>query len=1391
MRPRSDQAGRRAARRAVAEMLESRRLLCGIAHEQRPIGAVLPEYDPALHAAGKADPNGPEADTGGILWVNRGNDGFAAAFGTQADAARNVVDAAFYFWNQVVTNLNQDGGNSQLDVTLNALARGSGVGGNGGVNTRIGNKPRTSSVSIGGGLDRNNNGTVEDGEGFYIDPNPYDFSEFRGGIVNAFTGGATTGGPGDTGAWDLFSLVTVELQHALGFDTWNQLAWVQDPSDYIRPAGATHAAAANDVVDGPGKLYTFNGGGVQALLTSNNGGSGGTDFGYAVHSARPNNSYSTGGVTYVGQDDTGVPVYFNRRRYLPSASAARMLGLVYGYTIRPPELAHGSFYAVPDRANRTIFVANPDVDSNDLMELRFAGTNLIVTLDIGDDVAGTNMGGLFVSELSRLAFDRVVMDGGGGNDILRVDSTDFAAVTLRGGAGDDFLDLGFIQRNLDLINGAVVADGGSGFDRVFIYDNLDVSADTFTFDAGPSNSLTMDATGSFASLTCLSCEEVNPTTGSGADTVDFYGLPAGVKAHVKSAGGADNVNIGKGVAGVGAQGVRGDIEVQNDPSFTRLHVNDRGNATARTANMLSFSAQFGGLVGLTGGAVFWDVADISDITITTGSAADAINLQQVTERLFVRSSGGRDQVSVGNSASGLAQIVNAIDVGPNDDFVFSDIIIDDAASATGRNYAWTRSGAGFLLAGLPAGFGYHNVLQLSVRGGGGNDNFTLNGIDDNFINVDGNGGFDTLLIDDRSMPFAFVQSSVYPDAFSRFTGGIFGTEIVTGHVDLESVTFYAHPSSTTLDAYGSAASIPAGQQMTVFLGNNPDTINLYPRDAADAPTILSNFGILGGGGTDVLHVRGEAAVAGFNLTLSNPFGAGTQNIFGLGPGGFGVAGVEQITIHGGSGDDAFALNQYTSGVALRVLGNGGQDALSVGAGNLQAFITNIAALHYDGGDGVDTLLVDNSGSGSAFTYTRNVGVLSVNRNDFIAPYSLTMTDAQTETLDVRAGAGVDEFRLDAVEPFSTTILQGGPNWDTLRLGFASHTVDDIRGSIQFYGEAGGAQVVVDDSGDVTGDTLHLDGISLGAYAGDDLFGPGGSLLFFSLGPPLFGLGITIHLGSGADTVYAQPHPEVPVVINAGGPAEREGGDALNLALAGAANYVLNPGATGAGTLSSDNLAPLSFTGVGAVDIDDIVPSALSGELVVDGPQLAIVHAFSEDVSVALVVGYLVLENLDTGELIPFGNMAVSYDPGTNAATHTFPGYASGLLPDGNYRALLQPGYTDLYGNASAEPFSFDFFFLSGDATRDGRVDVADLGVLATNWQQGGAVFTQGDLNYDGFVDVADLGILATQWQAALPATPGAPFAPFGGRAAPEGLRAPRPVGRGLFASRRVIDLLER
>jgi hypothetical protein len=138
--------------------------------------------------------------------------------------------------------------------------------------------------------------------------------------------------------------------------------------------------------------------------------------------------------------------------------------------------------------------------------------------------------------------------------------------------------------------------------------------------------------------------------------------------------------------------------------------------------------------------------------------------------------------------------------------------------------------------------------------------------------------------------------------------------------------------------------------------------------------------------------------------------------------------------------------------------------------------------------------------------------------------------------------------------------------------------------------------------------------------------------------------------------------------------------------------------------------------------------------------------FSADVGGSLTVSSLQIVNLASG--LPITPQSFSYDPLYHRAIVTF----DPAMLDANYRLTIPAG--TLPGQPSLH--QLDFFILSGDANRDRKVDVADLGILASNWQQSPRTFSQADFNYDGIVDVADLGILASKWQQEL-AAPSAPF----------------------------------
>src|SRR5262245_39516484 len=156
-----------------------------------------------------------------INWVNMGlaNDGFAAVFGAKAGQARAVVNAAIDSWERVISDFNN--GANKIDLTIRMATEADadtwGFGG-GNINT-IGGQAPPGGITVDNGkpvsglilLGRGNDGH---GDGFFIDPTPYDNSEFQGDMFNAFS--ARSDAAAVSGLHDFHSLVLAEMTHALG-----------------------------------------------------------------------------------------------------------------------------------------------------------------------------------------------------------------------------------------------------------------------------------------------------------------------------------------------------------------------------------------------------------------------------------------------------------------------------------------------------------------------------------------------------------------------------------------------------------------------------------------------------------------------------------------------------------------------------------------------------------------------------------------------------------------------------------------------------------------------------------------------------------------------------------------------------------------------------------------------------------------------------------------------------------------------------------------------------------------------------------------------------------------------------------------------------------------------
>ena len=406
-----------------------------------------------------------------FVWVNRGlaSDRFDETFGASAALARGVVDAVFASWERVITNLNHTlfGGPGIINITVSMAATGTGFGASASASFQSG-FPTSGTVTVGRGNDTNSDGKG-DGGGFFLDPTPMDHSEFQGDPTRgAFLGVATSGGPA-AGKSDLFSLVNAEITHSLGL--FSTPARVNNP---LNGTITNTGVIDNSEGGGIGTYYVFDGPSVTHLMTSNNGGGGGSSFSSAIHTAgKPGtgtnqplafNSAFRGNRNLVGADDAGNAVYSFGERTLVNDVLALIFKDSYNYAIVMPQ-TFGTTYAFMNEATGTLTVRGGLSNSNDVINVSRQGNEIVVSVNIGNDVAGTGPNGdasdlpAFISRFPAAGITSIVINGGDGNDSITVSPQVGATISINGGTHStgDSLTFDFAG-----VSGASLVNNGNG-----------------------------------------------------------------------------------------------------------------------------------------------------------------------------------------------------------------------------------------------------------------------------------------------------------------------------------------------------------------------------------------------------------------------------------------------------------------------------------------------------------------------------------------------------------------------------------------------------------------------------------------------------------------------------------------------------------------------------------------------------------------------------------------------------------------------------------------------------------------------------------------------------------------------------------------------------------------
>ncbi len=509
-------------------------MLCGLPHTAlNP----APAFDYQLERSAQA--NSGSGDAVSIIWSNRGTvgDGFASTFAANASAARTVVDQVLADWSNAITSWNRADGTTTFQVSISMYGSGTGWGAAAGPSSTVpaDGKPRTGSMSISRGSDTSGDG-LGDGAGWYLDPRPADSAEFLGNVINAFAGRPTS----TTSNFDLYTVVSLELTHVLGLITGTGFnAYKLATSGYTTVLTAPDTAEAGAGNTGSlGYFVKFDGPTIDHLMTTNNGGSGGSNWGSPIHTAGPGSTV-VGGATWYGTDDSGNAVY-DQARYLPNEVVLRILSDAYGYSIADPTTLQ-SFYAQLDSSTGRLTVRGRDA-SNDIISVMKVGTKLRVSVDLAVDVPGSgalpgagdlpayvrefdlvNVNSVFIDGLSgndNITVDIVkptTVEGGDGADTIRVASaaSGTGSIAIRGGNDNDQLYAGY-NNNLDAIDADVTLDGGFGTDTIWYEDAFNPVASIYQMNG---NYLTR---GGMFTVYHSNSEAVRAYLGSNASTVNIF-----------------------------------------------------------------------------------------------------------------------------------------------------------------------------------------------------------------------------------------------------------------------------------------------------------------------------------------------------------------------------------------------------------------------------------------------------------------------------------------------------------------------------------------------------------------------------------------------------------------------------------------------------------------------------------------------------------------------------------------------------------------------------------------------------------------------------------------------------------------------------------------------------
>ena len=1155
---------------------------------------VPPRRHPSAAPRGfAAEPLEPRVLLSNIVWTNRGGaggsgsdtDNFAAMYGSQAGAARAIVDLAISYWSQIIVDFNWDPDDDitqySLDISAGQLAQGT--------------RAETSGIDDDGDDTPYGADIVMDddggGGGWFVDATPAQNEEFT--VVDRDTGVPTS----SLGGFDFLRTIGHEMGHAFGFSELADFLESDDLKigDYLIDAGT-------DQIDDDGDLYVLVPPGYSEsnpLVTFTDAG------GLHVYEGAPDPDSDFPDAEPTPNDlmNGGRAIQMGTRQY-PSDLDATILGAVYGYDIKLPSTIAGANFLTAFDPSTGVLTVNGDPESN------------------GDDsITISRSGGAIAVQinLSQMLFDasaltQIVLNPGAGADILTVNSSagnpyPDDGIIFTGGDDDDSVLVFGPQVPTVYTISATDVQVGSGT-LTYTAEHLTVVADSDSADNG------------FSVLgTDPTLQDLLVVASAGDDAIRLEGVSAATDVEIDALAGLDAFFIGLQSADLDA--VNGQILLNGGEDDDTLAVFDQSNGNDNQYLIGPGGLVEGAFLRNTDLTVLFN--EIEGLEFHAGDGYDGIRITGTPPNTFVQADGGfGGDLFFVDSESGPAvgtvnQVVQLLDL--NGGAGGSDLLVlDDSADADASQLYVTdtlvRSLSPGSFFGAGGGVDYDGFEQLTISMGSGDDAVNLRGTSAATTTIIHAGEGDDVAVVDGDGPATpgGNVNAVTSQVYLHGEGGHDDLRLddssdgVGDTLTLTEKEVGAEPGDTFFGA-GGALNYGGFESLRVDLGQGADDVNVRATNAStpveintgdgeDDVAVDSNGAHAGGdvaGVNSALTVHGQAGGARVTLensggTLDGDFvtitnstvGAGAgDEFFGAG-GGLFYGGLNTLTVNTSHGPDAAIVRGTASGTVTHVNGNGGDDGVTVnslGSGAAGTADIVVSTLAVDGGSGVDAVTVDDAGDATPDSVVVTAtGVLGC----FGAGGSLTYAGVQTLTLNL--GSGGDAVNVQSTAAGTATTVNAGGGDDAFGIdsngAAAGGTVDGIVSLLTVNGQAGTNTLALEDSGDTTADVVTVNATRIGAGAGDSLFGVGGSVAFSGIGA------VTLSMTSAVlgDVVYLTPSATTAFTVLGNAPTgpDNKNGDSLVFDLAGITARKFDKLGKGAGTWSVDGRQPVTFYDVEVV-----------------------------------------------------------------------------------------------------------------------------------------------------------------------------------------------------------------